>query len=41
MHGSIWTKHEQSGRQRVGLIITELNLLQLAGCKCTEPSTSE
>ena len=41
MNGSIWNKKEQSGRQRVGIIITELNLLQLAVCKGTESSTSE
>ena len=41
MNGSTWTKKEQRGRQRVGIIITELTLLQLAVCKCTESSTSE
>ena len=41
MNGSIWTKKNKADVKELGLIITELNLLQLAVCKCTESSTSE
>ena len=37
MHGSIWTKNELCGRQRAGIIITELNLLKIVSVQSHLP----